>query len=84
MNQLHIEIFGLGLLAGLVCILLLYKRKKFTSKIIWRYLFLLSFVIFLVYSVDIENGCVQESSLIQDVCVDLKFFPKMILPSIFR
>ena len=93
MDKLHIEIFGLGLLAGLVCILLLYKRKKFTSKIIWRSLFLFCIILTLSYTLNIKKGCYEGSKFIRGirgvrgvrgVCFNIKVLPKTTVPTIFE
>lgn len=84
MMDTYVEIFWVGILAVCLCILLIFARKKFSSKMIWRSLFLFCLVISLFYSLDMRKGCFDnEPKFINGVCLDTKLFPDSTVPPLF-
>ncbi len=85
MGDNYVEIFGIGILAISLCIVLLFTRKRFSSKIIWRSLFLFCITISLAYSINIRKGCgYNRPKFIKGICFDIKLFPNSTVPPIFE
>jgi hypothetical protein len=83
LHQLHVDVIAFGIIAGVFCILLLLKKKKIVSKVIWKFLFWFCLFTFLFYSINISDppGS-KQCPFFNGVCFGIKLLPDSILPPI--